>query len=106
MKLKDLLFEVRIFQNNFIKVDMIKDELKMIFNNTDVPEISFDVDGMYIAMDNFKLREFDNYGGFKKFSISDAGLINHVKNIRKYYVEFIKPANINIVTEPTELNVK
>ena len=69
MKLKDLLFEVRIFQNNFIKVDMIKDELKMIFNNTDVPEISFDADGMYIAMDNFKLREFDNYGGFKKFSI-------------------------------------
>ncbi len=104
MKLKDLLFEVRIFQNNFIKVDMIKDELKMIFNNNDIPEISFDTDGMYIAMDNFKLREFDNYGGFKKFSISDAGLINHVKNIRKYYIEFIKPSNS--IVAPTELNIK
>lgn len=103
MKLKDLLFETRIFQNNFVKVEMIQDELIVLFpENT--PEVKFDDKGMYIAIDNFQYRELETKGGFKKFFLTDSGLVNEIKNITKYYIEFaaIKTQNKIPTTLPTE----
>ena len=43
MKLKDLLLEVRLFQNSFIKIDIVEAELNKIFSQSDKkPEIEFD----------------------------------------------------------------
>ena len=64
MKVRDLILEARIYQNNFIKVDIIEDELKRIFSaesddppaaygvkEKSIPKVNFDADGMYITMD-------------------------------------------------------
>jgi len=90
MKLKDLL-ETKIYPNNFIKIDMVKNELERIFNS-EAPEINFDDDGLYIKLDNFNLRELEN-NPMNKFSITDAGFENEkdeVKGIKKYYIEYTK----------------
>lgn len=90
MKLEDLILEVRVFQNNFIKVDMVTDELKKIFKNEKVPQVKFDEDGMFILVDNFIYRNFLQEGVFNTFSLVDAGIVDEIKNIKKYYIEFIK----------------
>jgi len=90
MKLRDLLNETRVFQNNFIKVDMVEDELKKIFKNEKTPKIKFDEDGMFITVDNFTYRHYFQENNFNTFSLIDAGLIDEIKNIKKYYVEFNK----------------
>lgn len=90
MKLKDLLYETRIFQNNFIKVDMVEDELKKIFKEDEVPKIEFDEDGMFITLDNFTYRHYNSIGGFDSFSLTDGGIVDEINNIKKYYIEFTK----------------
>ncbi len=106
MKLKDLLFEVRIFQNNFVKVEMVTNELSSLFSEK-VPKVEFDDNGLYITIDNFQYRELEMNGGFKKFTLTDAGLVNEVKNIKKYYLEYIpapkaeKPAIVPATEIPT-----
>jgi len=91
MKLKDLL-ETKIYPNNFIKIDMVKNELERIFNS-EAPEVKFDDDdGLYIKLDNFTLRELEN-NPMNKFSITDAGFENEkdeVNGIKKYYIEYMK----------------
>lgn len=108
MKLKDLLFEVRIFQNNFVKIEMVENELSTLFSEK-VPEVKFDDSGLYITIDNFQYRDMEMNGGFKKFSLTDAGLVNEVKNIKKYYIEYVavaKPQNIPTpVPDQTEIPV-
>jgi len=89
MKLKDILNETRIFQNNFIKLDIIKNEFKRIFGEN-TPEIKFDNNGMFIKLDNLSYTEF-NASDIDNFSLSDAGIIDEHKNIKKFYIEFIKP---------------
>jgi len=96
MKLKDLLSEVKVQENNFVKVDMVKDELKQIFGE-DAPKTMFDEDGLYIKLDNFQLRDLDNTP-MSTFSITDTGFENdkdEAKAIKKYYIEYVK-------TEKTE----
>lgn len=101
MKLRDLLVEARIFQNNFIKVGMVEEELKSVFGEEEMPKVEFDADGMFIKMDNFKMRDYETAGGLKKFSLSDAGLVDEIKNIKKYYIEFTKVENKSTAV-PTE----
>jgi len=91
MKLKDLLNEVVVQPNNFIKINMVKKELGLIFGE-DAPKPAFDEEGMYIKMDNFLYREIEN-NPMDNFTLTDAGFENEkdeMKNIRKYYIEYIK----------------
>ena len=86
MKLRELLFENRIFQNNFIKISMVEEELKRIFTD-EKPQIKYDENGMFILMKNSLYR---NDRIFSKFSLSDGGIEDEKKNIKKYYIEFTK----------------
>jgi len=91
MKLKDLLNEVVVHQNNFIKIDMVEKELGLIFGE-DAPKPAFDENGMYVKMDNFLYREIEN-NPMNSFTLTDAGFENEkdeIKNTRKYYVEYTK----------------
>lgn len=92
MRLRDLILEVRVFQNNFIKVDLVEEELKKIFAQAEnIPKVNFDKDGMFITMDNFTLREYDNFYGddeLTKFTLTDAGVVDEKNNINKYYIEY------------------
>lgn len=92
MKLRDLLNEIKIHQNNFVKIDMVENQLKNIFQE-DMPKIQFDEDGLYIKLDNFQYREINN-NPMDTFTITDAGFENEkdeVKNIKKYYIEYSVP---------------
>jgi len=97
MKLKDLfkkenkLNEVNVFQNNYIKVQMIEDNLKKIFVDN-VPPIKYDDTGMYIKLDNMLYREIEN-NPMETFQLTAAGFENEAdqaKGLKKYYVEYIK----------------
>jgi hypothetical protein len=95
MKLKDLLNETRIYQNNFIKIAMVEDTLKTLFGETP-PEIEFDTDGMFIQLDTFMFRNYENgttddQTNEQKFYLTDAGFVDELKGIKKYYIEFTKP---------------
>lgn len=105
MKLRELINEVNIFQNNFVKIEMVQDELKKVFGD-EAPKIKFDEDGLYITMDNFLFREYEN-NPLDSFTLTDAGMIDEVKNIKKYYVEYVKVEKTETPTEtesetPTE----
>ena len=102
MKLKDILFETKVFQNNFIKIQIIQDELKNIFMNR-TPEIKFDSNGMYIALNQFELRTFESEKKSDKFTLEDAGYIDDIKGIKKYYVSFIDEIQ-NAEDEPKQEN--
>lgn len=89
MKISDLINEVKIFQNNYVRVDMAKKALEKLFpENT--PNIMFDEVGMYIVLDNFAFRDYEN-GSLGAFSLSEDGIVDEIKNTKKYYLEFIKP---------------
>jgi hypothetical protein len=90
MKLRDLILEARIFQNNFIKISLVEEELNMIFDEDETPKIKFDEDGMYIEMDNFLYRNYEIGGGLQKFSLSESDVVDEVKNIKKYYIEYLE----------------
>jgi hypothetical protein len=95
MKLKDLLNEVRIFQHNFIKTDVVGNELKMIFGD-EAPAIEFDNDGLFIIMDIFQTRKYEeSFEGIdiedRKFFLSDGGFMDDLKSTKKYYIEFTRP---------------
>lgn len=131
MKVRDLLLEVRLFQNSFIKLDIVETELKKVFSQSDtIPKIAFDKDGMFITIDNFALREYENYYAQSKlntpptdnpsdtppdttvkspeittdrpFTLSYAGVIDEIKNVRKYYIEYIKIPEIEDEEAPSE----
>jgi len=91
MKLKDLLNEVTVHQNNFVKIDMVEKELEEIFGD-EAPKIKFDEEGLYIRMDNFLMRDYES-NPMNSFTLTDSGFDNdkdEVKNIRRYYVEYTK----------------
>lgn len=98
--LKQILNENRIFQNNFIKISMIEDELALIFpENT--PIVKFDNSGAYILLDNFQIKEYDQKP-MSKFLLIPGELVDFQKQITKYYLEFFKaeePADIVTSTE-------
>lgn len=97
MKLRELN-EVKVFQNNFIKVGMVEDALKMLFpENT--PSVKFDEAGLYIVLDSFDFRDYENKK-MGSFTLTDAGIFDERKNIKKYYVEYFKSLNKD-TTEPT-----
>ena len=102
MKLNDLINEVKIFKNNFVKVSMVEAALKKLFPE-ETPKILFDDNGMYVILDTFQIRDFEN-NGLGSFSLSDAGIVDEIKNTKKFYVEFVKP--ISVDTEPTENDTK
>ena len=100
MKLKDLLYEARIFQNNFIKLDIVEDEFKRIFGEN-TPKIEFDNDGMFIKLDTFTYNEYESADTVPHISLSDAGVVDEIKNIKKFYIEYTKPTETP-ETEPVE----
>lgn len=95
MKVRDLIVETRIFQNNFIKIGIVEEEIKQIFGEEEAPKIEFDEDGMFIKMDNFMYRNYETNGGLNKFSLTDVGIIDELKNIKKYYIEFTKATEVD-----------
>lgn len=110
MKVKDLIYEVRIFQHQFVKTDLIKNELFIIFGN-DLPVIDFDDSGLFIIMDNFQIRDYENSFAGKpieerKFFLSDGGVIDEIKNIKKYYVEFTRPIKDDNEQKTAETNTE
>jgi len=103
MKLKDLknlLNESRIFQNNFVKIDIVKKELALIFVDN-FPKIEFDNDGLFIKIDDFTYSKYKLDEVFDKFSLSEGIMIDEIKNIKKYYIEFTTPIEPE-ETESTE----
>jgi hypothetical protein len=94
MKIHDLIMEVRIFTNNFVKISMVEDELKVIFDDT--PTIQFDENGMFIILNTFQFREYEMKESFKNFFLSDAGIIDEIKNTSKFYIEYNKPTDEKI----------
>ena len=91
MKVIDLINEVKVHQNNFIKIDMVDKELGLVFGE-DAPKTSFDDEGMYVKMNNFLYREIEN-NPMDSFTLTDAGFENEkdeISNTRKYYIEYTK----------------
>lgn len=91
MKLRDLIVEARIFQNNFIRVGMVEEEFNRIFSDSQVkPKIDFDTNGMFVVLNNFQFADFENMKSNDQFVLVDNGVDNEIKNTRKFYIEFIK----------------
>ena len=91
MKLRDLIAEARIFQNNFIRVGMVEEEFSRIFSDSQVtPKIDFDTNGMFVVLNNFQFADFENMKSNDQFVLVDNGVDNEIKNTRKFYIEFIK----------------
>ena len=103
MKVSDLILEVRVFQNNFVRIGIIEKELEKLFDTSDeppeisgqpsnIPTVDFDKDGsgMYIIMNNATLRKFENLDGLNKFTLTDTGIVDEDNNT-KYYIEYIEP---------------
>lgn len=102
MKLKDLINEVKIYQNNFIKIGMVENDLKTLFpENT--PQVKFDTEGLYVVLDTFQFRDYENKR-LTSFILTDAGLFDEMKNTKKYYVEYFKQVTKtdSNTTTPTE----
>lgn len=101
MKLKELLLvtESRIFPNNFVRINIVEAEFKRIFGDGEAPKIKFDDSGMYVILDTFAKRMFDAAETDEKFTLSDAGLIDEIKNTNKFYIEFIKAEDTEDQTE-------
>jgi len=125
MKISDLLLEVRLYQNNYIKIGIVEDELKKIFSTSDnVPKINFDDDGMFIILDNFEQNAYEAYKNANAnkpseetaapeenkdantstaiFELTDVGIFNQLNNTKKYYIEYIKIIDKEEPEESTE----
>ena len=89
MKISDLINEVKIFKNNFVRVGMAEEAVKKLFPE-ETPKIEYNETGMYIVLDNFKFRDYENIG-MGAFSLTDAGIVDEIKNTKMYYVEYTKP---------------
>lgn len=101
MKLKDLINEVRIFQNNFIKIDTVKDKLKEFFGEENMPEIGFDDKGMFVKIKmELTTREEEIIDSLDFFTLTDGIVVDEMKNIKKFYIEYTKAPEIN--PEPTD----
>ena len=95
MKLRDLITEARIFQNNFIRVGMVEEEFKRIFADKQVnPKIDFDTNGMFVILNNFAFADFENMKSNDQFTLVDGGVDDEIKNTRKFYIEFIKAEEV------------
>lgn len=99
MKLKDLISEVKIYQNNFIKINMAEKFIKEIVGEygsiENMPRLEFDNDGLFILLDTMMYREFDNKlasipENEKTFFLTGGTVVDDRKNIKKYYIEFMK----------------
>ena len=107
MKLRELLSETTIHQNNFVKIDMVGKELEEIFGE-DAPKINFDEEGLYIKMDNFLMRYYEG-NPMNSFTLTDSVFDNEkdeVKNIKRYYVEYTKIEKVETTTEEDEIETK
>lgn len=88
MKLKDLLItENGIFQNNYVRVNMVEDALQKLFPNDEIA-IEFDENGLFIILDDFQFREYETQG-LTGFKLTLSGLFDEIKNTKKYYIELI-----------------
>jgi len=100
MRLRNLLIEARVFQNNFIRVSMIEEEFNRIFQGQEnIPKLEFDENGMYTVVDNFFSRQLESNLNTDVFSLSDGGFVDQIKSKRKLYIEFTK---IDAVEQPTK----
>lgn len=91
MKLNDLINEVKVFKNNFVKVDMAEQAIEKLFPEESI-KIDYDDDGMFIVLDTFQFRDYENTG-MGAFSLSDGGIVDEINNTKKYYIEYVKPMN-------------
>lgn len=99
MKLKDLLFEARIFGNNFIKINMIENELSRIFVE-DKPKIQFDENGLYIMLDIVQFKMIEQNPFMDKFALSEPEIKSDGENVKKFYIDVIS-INDEEPKEPT-----
>jgi hypothetical protein len=102
MKISELINEVKLFKNNFVRVSMAEAAIKKLFPE-ETPKIQYDDQGMYIVLDTFQARDYENTG-MGVFSLSDAGIADEIKNTRKYYVEFVKQVETSAPTETDDNN--
>jgi len=94
-----------IFQNNLIKVQMVKDQLKQIFDDDNTPDIDFDENGLYIKITNFQARNLENIS-LKSFVLQPMGFDSDddkILNIKKFYIQYIKIEKPPVL-EPEEKN--
>lgn len=89
MKITQLLKEVKLFKNNFVRISMAETAIAKLYP-TETPKINFDDLGMYIILDTFQIRDYENIG-MNGFTLSEAGIVNEIKNLKKFYIEYIKP---------------
>lgn len=88
MKLIDLLNEVNVFQNNFVRVDMAVEAIEKLFPE-ETPKIQYDKNGMFIVLDSFQFRDYED-NGLGVFSLTDSGIRDEIKNTKKFYIEYVK----------------
>lgn len=100
MRLRNLLIEARVFQNNFIRVSMIEQEFNRIFQGQEnIPKLDFDENGMYTVVDNFLSNQLESKLNTAVFSLSDGGFVDQIKSKRKRYIEFTR---IDALEQPTK----
>jgi len=92
MKLTDLLNEVRIYRNNFVKVMMVQTAIDKLYpanETSERPTIKNDSEGIYITLDNIQMLKFVK-NGMDSFLLVDDKYTDDYKNIKKYYIEYNK----------------
>jgi len=100
MKLSDLLNEVNVFKNNFVRADMAVEAVEKLFPE-ETPKIQYDEKGMFIILNNFQFRDYENTG-MGSFSLTDGGIQDEIKNTKKYYVEYVKVEATVDTTDQTD----
>ncbi len=115
MRLKDLLLEVEeaeaattvepvtpqqttVLQQNFVRINMIQNEITRIFGKGNEPKTGFDDTGMFIVLDDTQLREY-TYHNDKGvvFTLPEQPFdVDEKSNIKKFRIMF------NVLKEPEE----
>lgn len=92
MKLNDLLNEVSIYRNNFVKVMMVQSAIDKLYPTDEIserPTVKNDNNGLYVTLDNIQMLNYIK-NGLDGFLLIDDKYVDDYKNIRKYYIQYNK----------------
>lgn len=93
MKLNELINEVSIHRNNFVKMMRVQTAIDKLYPEQETierPTIKNDSEGIYITLDKIQMLSYIN-NGLGGFLLMNDIYVDNYKNIRKYYIEYNKP---------------